>query len=50
MEIAIILICLIPIPYLLLILYNTNKGTGAQGNQGTPKSQNVLELLHLSII
>lgn len=32
-----------------LYLYN-NLYLIRQGNQGTPKSQNVLELLHLSII
>lgn len=44
MEIAIYL------PYLLLILYNTNKGTGALGNQGTPKSQNCPRIQKLMLI
>jgi hypothetical protein len=37
----------LPITY---ILYNTNKGTGALGNQGTPKSQNCPRIQKLMLI
>ena len=51
MEIALILIYLIPIPILITyILYNTNKGTEALGNLGTPKSQNCPRIQKLMLI
>lgn len=39
----------LPIAYYIYI-YNTNKGTGALGNLGTPKSQNCPRVLQISII
>lgn len=37
----------LPIAY---YIYNTNKGTGALGNQGTPKSQNCPRIQKLMLI
>lgn len=40
----------LPNPLPIAYIIYTNKGTGALGNQGTPKSQNCPRVLQISII